>query len=46
MTNSPIIVGRGPTRVIALSGWFVDAAGWGVFPDLINTEEQSWAFVN
>ena len=46
MTNSPIIVGRGPTRVIALSGWFVDAAGWGVFHDLINSEQQSWAFVN
>jgi len=46
LTNSPIIVGRGPTRVIALSGWFVDAAGWGVFHDLINTEQQSWAFVN
>ncbi|HWI01993.1 MAG TPA: alpha/beta hydrolase [Propionibacteriaceae bacterium] len=46
MTNSPILVGRGPTRVIALSGWFVDAAGWGNFHDLINAEQQSWAFVN
>ena len=31
---------------MALSGWFVDAAGWGCFQDLINTEQQSWAFVN
>ncbi len=31
---------------MALSGWFVDAAGWGCFHDLINTEQQSWAFVN
>jgi pimeloyl-ACP methyl ester carboxylesterase len=46
LTNSPILVGRGPTRVMALSGWFVDAAGWGCFQDLINTEQQSWAFLN
>ena len=46
MTNSPILVGRGPTRILALSGWFVDAAGWGNFHDLINTEQQSWAFPN
>jgi pimeloyl-ACP methyl ester carboxylesterase len=31
---------------MALSGWFVDAAGWGCFQDLINTEQQAWAFVN
>ena len=46
MTNSPILVGRGPTRIIALSGFLVDAAGWGNFHDLINIEQQSWAFVN
>ncbi len=32
--------------MIALSGWFTDAAGWGSFHDLINAEQQSWAFVN
>ena len=46
MTNSPILVGIGPTRVIALHGWFGDASGWGSFPDLIDRETSSWAFVN
>jgi hypothetical protein len=26
LTNSPILVGNGATRVIALHGWFVDAS--------------------
>jgi pimeloyl-ACP methyl ester carboxylesterase len=46
LTNSPIIVGNGSTRVIALHGWFGDASGWGPFPDLIDRETSSWAFMN
>ena len=45
MTNSRIIVGRGQPEYRAV-GLVRRCSGWGGFHDLINTEQQSWAFVN
>ena len=44
MTESPVVVGSGPIRVLALPGWFGDSGGWGAFPDLIDTERYTYAF--
>lgn len=39
-------VGSGPVRVLALSGWFGSATGWGYLPGLIDTERFSYAFLD
>jgi pimeloyl-ACP methyl ester carboxylesterase len=39
-------VGHGPTRVIALHGWFGSAHGWGWLPGLVDPERYSYAFMD
>lgn len=46
MSNNPKVIGHGPTRVLALHGWFGDADGWGYLPGLIDQDKYTWAFVN
>ena len=46
MANNPLVVGRGPRRVLALHGWFGSARGWGWFPELVNQNETTYAFVD
>lgn len=41
-----VLVGRGPTKVLALHGWFGSARGWGMLPELIDEEAYSWAFLD
>lgn len=40
------VVGTGPTKVIALHGWFGSATGWGMLPELIDPEKYSYAFLD
>jgi len=41
------VVGNGPVKVIALNGWFgCAAAGWGGYPDLVDPEKYSVAFLD
>lgn len=44
MTINPTIVGDGPTRVIAVHGWFGGADGWGLLPQLVDTDAYTFAF--
>ena len=46
MSNSCIMVGHGPHRVLALHGWFGSAAGWGPLVDCLNREEFTYAFMD
>jgi pimeloyl-ACP methyl ester carboxylesterase len=41
-----VLVGQGPTRIIALHGWFGSARGWGMLPDLVDESAYSWAFLD
>lgn len=38
------LVGDGPTKVITVHGWFGGEDGWGLLPDLVDTEAYSVAF--
>ncbi|WP_131104614.1 alpha/beta fold hydrolase [Ornithinimicrobium sufpigmenti] len=44
--SSPRVVGHGPVRVIALHGWFGSSSGWGSFPEFIDQEQFTYAFVD
>lgn len=44
MTISPTLVGTGPTKVIAVHGWFGGADGWGLLPSLVDTDAHTVAF--
>lgn len=46
MTIPQNVVGDGPLKVLALHGWFGSAAGWGMLPELIDTERFSYAFLD
>jgi pimeloyl-ACP methyl ester carboxylesterase len=46
MTIPHTLIGAGPTKVIALHGWFGAATGWGMLPDLIDHLAYSWAFLD
>lgn len=41
-----VLVGHGPTRVIALHGWFGSATGWGMLPELIDEQAYAYAFLD
>lgn len=43
---TPLVVGHGPQKVIALHGWFGDRGGWGGLPDLIDHDNCSVAFMS
>lgn len=46
MTIPQTVVGSGPTKVIALHGWFGSASGWGMLPELIDGDAYSYAFLD
>jgi pimeloyl-ACP methyl ester carboxylesterase len=46
MANSHHVVGTGERRVIALSGWFGSADGWGPFPNYLDGGRFSYAFMD
>jgi pimeloyl-ACP methyl ester carboxylesterase len=46
MTIPQTVVGHGPTKVLALHGWFGSAHGWGWLPDLIDQDAYSYAFLD
>ena len=46
MTIPQLVIGRGPTKVIALHGWFGSATGWGMLPQLIDQDAYSYAFLD
>jgi len=46
MSNTAVIVGAGPRRVLALHGWFGAARGWGWLPDLVDTGRFTYAFLD
>jgi pimeloyl-ACP methyl ester carboxylesterase len=45
-TSTPILIGSGPRKVLALHGWFGQARGWGAFTQHLNTEDFSYAFLD
>ncbi|CAM2866879.1 Pimeloyl-ACP methyl ester carboxylesterase [Prescottella defluvii] len=40
------IVGHGPIKVIALHGWFGTSEGWGMMPELIDTDVYTYALID
>lgn len=44
MTIDHTLVGNGPTKVITVHGWFGGEDGWGLLPDLIDTDAYTFAF--
>src|SRR5699024_334814 len=44
MTIKHTLVGNGPTKVITVHGWFGGEDGWGLLPDLIDTDAYTFAF--
>lgn len=44
MTITHTLVGNGPIRVITVHGWFGAADGWGLLPELVDTDAYSVAF--
>lgn len=46
MTIPHTLVGSGPTKVIALHGWFGSATGWGALPGLVDPARYSYAFMD
>jgi pimeloyl-ACP methyl ester carboxylesterase len=46
MTIPQTVIGRGPTKVLALHGWFGSATGWGMLPQLIDQDAYSYAFLD
>lgn len=47
MSIPELVVGEGPTKVIALNGWFGAAgAGWGDYPGLVDGATYSVAFLD
>jgi pimeloyl-ACP methyl ester carboxylesterase len=46
MTISQTVIGRGPTKVLALHGWFGCSTGWGMLPQLIDQDAYTYAFLD
>ena len=46
MAHSPIRIGNGPHKVIALHGWFGSAGGWGAYAKVLDEERSSYAFMD
>lgn len=44
MTIKHTLVGTGPTKVITVHGWFGGEDGWGLLPDLVDTDAYTYAF--
>ncbi|MGF7121709.1 alpha/beta fold hydrolase [Rhodococcus sp. AG1013] len=46
MTIAHKLVGHGPVKVIALHGWFGTSEGWGMLPELIDTDAYTYALID
>lgn len=46
MSNSAVMVGHGPGKVICLNGWFGCAEGWGPFVEALDPEAFSYVFMD
>ena len=46
MAGSPVTVGSGEHRVLALHGWFGSARGWGSLPEYVDGEAYTYAFLD
>lgn len=46
MAGSPVIVGSGGHRVLALHGWFGSARGWGSLPQYLDRSAYTYAFID
>src|SRR4051812_4846260 len=46
MVSAPVVVGSGPTKVLALHGWFGSASGWGPFAELVHEDRYSYLFLD
>ncbi|MCW7538819.1 alpha/beta hydrolase [Aquabacterium sp. A7-Y] len=46
MLNGYLTLGHGPRKLIALSGWFGSASGWGGLPEALDFDEFCVAFVD
>jgi pimeloyl-ACP methyl ester carboxylesterase len=46
MAIPEMLIGSGPTRVIALHGWFGSAHGWGWLPELVDRDAYTYAFLD
>lgn len=44
MASSPVTIGTGEHRVLALHGWFGSARGWGSLPDYLDGSAYTWVF--
>ncbi len=44
MSIDHTLVGQGPTKVIAVHGWFGGRDGWGLLPELVDTDAYTVAF--
>jgi pimeloyl-ACP methyl ester carboxylesterase len=46
VAGSPVIVGSGGHRVLALHGWFGSARGWGSLPQYLDGSAYTYAFID
>ena len=46
MTGSPVILGSGGHRVVAVHGWFGSAQGWGSLPQYLDGSTHTYAFMD
>lgn len=46
MSGSPVIIGSGAHRVLALHGWFGSARGWGSLPEYLDGAVHTYGFTD
>ena len=46
MAGSPVILGSGGHRVVAVHGWFGSARGWGSLPEYLDGSTHTYAFMD
>jgi pimeloyl-ACP methyl ester carboxylesterase len=46
MASSPVIVGSGEHRVLAVHGWFGSARGWGSLPEYLDGSACTYVFMD
>ncbi|OWW20811.1 alpha/beta fold hydrolase [Noviherbaspirillum denitrificans] len=46
MTNTCVVVGKGPHKVLALHGWFGSARGWGFLPEVLDQQQFTYVFMD
>ena len=46
VASSPVILGSGEHRVLAVHGWFGSASGWGSLPEYLDGSAYTYAFMD